>query len=125
MIGNLTALSFNHIIGTVYIRLQIFVELNFTRLYLSSGKEKGSRCIVFTSSTKRKIRHFYLVVGQWRQRNVESLRVQVQSCCFPNLKLLRRLFKRSLTSVWQNRVLSHFQFAQRFFLSTIRREQFH
>ena len=40
MIDNLTALSFNHIIGTVYIRLQIFVELNFTRLYLSSERKK-------------------------------------------------------------------------------------
>ena len=33
-------------------------------------------------------------------------------------------FKRSLASVWQNRVLSHFQFAERFHKNTIYREQF-
>ena len=38
---------------------------------------------------------------------------------------LGRLFKRRLTSVSKNRVLSHFQFAQRFYLNTICREQFH
>ena len=35
------------------------------------------------------------------------------------------LFERSLASVKQNRVLSHFQFAQRFYLNTIYREKFH
>ena len=35
---------------------QIFLELNSKRLYQSSGKEKESR-LVFTSSTKREIRH--------------------------------------------------------------------
>ena len=30
---------------------QILLELNFKRLYQSSGKEKESRCLVFTSST--------------------------------------------------------------------------
>ena len=40
-------------------------------------------------------------------------------------ELFGLLFKRSLTSVYQNRVLSHFQFAQRFYLSTICRGQFH
>ena len=32
---------------------QIFLDLNSKRLYQSSGKEKESRCLVFTSSTKR------------------------------------------------------------------------
>ena len=40
-------------------------------------------------------------------------------------KIEGRLFKRSLTIVQQNRDLSHLQFAQRFYLSTICREQFH
>ena len=38
---------------------------------------------------------------------------------------LDRLFKRRLTSVYKNRALSHFQFAQRFYLNTICRKQFH
>ena len=36
-----------------------------------------------------------------------------------------QLFKRSLASVEQNRVLSHFQFAERFYVNAIYREQFH
>ena len=54
---------------------QIFLELNSKRLYQSSGNEKESRCLVFTSSTKRKIR-------QRRQRNVQKSVMHVQSCCF-------------------------------------------
>ena len=48
---------------------QIFVQLNSKRLQ-SSRKEEASRCFVFTSSTKREIRHFHVVVVQRRQRNV-------------------------------------------------------
>ena len=40
----------------------IFLVLNVKRLYQSSGKEKESRCLVFTSSTKPEIRHFHVVV---------------------------------------------------------------
>ena len=47
----------------------IFLELNSKRLYQSSGK-KRSRCLVFTSSTKRQIRYFHVVVVQRRQRSV-------------------------------------------------------
>ena len=46
---------------------QIFLELNSKRLYQSSGKEKESRCLVFTSSIKREIRHYYVVVVLQRQ----------------------------------------------------------
>ena len=45
-------------------RWQIFPELNSKRLYQSSGKEKESRCLAFTSSTKREIRYFHVVVVQ-------------------------------------------------------------
>ena len=38
------------------------LELNFKRLYRSSGKEKERRCLVFTFSTKREIRHFHVAV---------------------------------------------------------------
>ena len=43
---------------------QFFLELNSKRLYRGSGREKESRCIVFTSSRKREIRHFHVVVVQ-------------------------------------------------------------
>ena len=54
---------------------QMFVEFNFKRRYQSSGKEKWSRCLVFTSSTKREIRHFHFVVVQRRQRRVQKKNV--------------------------------------------------
>ena len=47
----------------------IFLWLNSKWLYRSSGKEEKSRCLVFKSSTKRKMRHFHVVVVYWRQRN--------------------------------------------------------
>ena len=66
---------------------QIFLELNSKRLYQSSGKQKKSR-LLFTSSTKREIRHFHVVVVQRRQRNVQKRVMHAQSCCFANLNLL-------------------------------------
>ena len=42
---------------------QISLELNSKRLQ-SSGKEEESRCLVSTSSTKREIRHFHVVVDR-------------------------------------------------------------
>ena len=44
-----------------------FLELNCRRLYQSSGKEKESRCPLFTFSTKR---NFHVVVVQWRQSDI-------------------------------------------------------
>ena len=70
-----------------------FLALNSKRLYQSSGKEKESHCLVFTSSTKREIRYFYVAVVRWRQRNVQKSVMHVQSCCFAYLNLL--LFCRS------------------------------
>ena len=63
------------------------LDLNSKNLYQSSGKENESRCRVFTSSTKRQIWHFYVVVMQWRQRNVQNSVMHVQSCCFAKLNL--------------------------------------
>ena len=37
---------------------------------------------MFPSSTKREFRHFHVVVGQRRQRNVQKSVMHVQSCCF-------------------------------------------
>ena len=67
--------------------LALFWNLNSKRLYQTSGKDKESRWLVFTSWTKREIRHFHVVVVQSRQRNVQKSGViHLQSCCFSNLK---------------------------------------
>ena len=44
--------------------------------------------VAFTSSTQHKIRHFHVVVVQWRQRNVQKRVMHVQSCCFAYINLL-------------------------------------
>ena len=41
-----------------------FLKLNSKGLYRRSEKEEESRCLVFTSSTKREIRHFHVLVVQ-------------------------------------------------------------
>ena len=65
------------------------LELNSKRLFWSSGEEKESRCLVFTSSTKREILDVHVVVVQCRQRNKQKKSaLNVQSCCFANLNLL-------------------------------------
>ena len=51
---------------------QFYLEMNSNRLYRSSGKEKESRYLVFTSSTKREIRPFHVVVVQRRKRNTKA-----------------------------------------------------
>ena len=56
---------------------QMFLELNSKGLS-KFRKRKESCCLVFPSSTKREFRHFHVVVGQRRQRNVQK------SCCFAN-----------------------------------------
>ena len=52
------------------------------------GKEKESPCLVVLSSTKREISHFYGLVVQRQQRNVQESVMHMQSCCFANLNLL-------------------------------------
>ena len=47
-------------------------ELNSKGLYQSSGKEIGSCCMVFPSSTKREIRRLHVVVVQRRLINVQK-----------------------------------------------------
>ena len=67
--------------------LALFWNVNSKRLYQTSGKDKESRWLVFTSWTKREIRHFHVVVVQRRRRNVQKSGViHLQSCCFSNLK---------------------------------------
>ena len=50
---------------------QMFLELNSKGLYQLNSK---GLCFVFPSSTKREFRHFHVVVGQRRQRNVQKKR---------------------------------------------------
>ena len=66
---------------------QMFLELYSKGLYQSLGKEKESCCVVFSSSIKREIRNFHVVVVQRRQRNVQTSVMHVQSCCFADLNL--------------------------------------
>ena len=69
----------SHLIHQIW---QFFLELNSKRLYQSSENEEESRYLVFTSSRKRKIRHFHVVVVQWRQRNVQKSAMHVPSYFF-------------------------------------------
>ena len=46
---------------------------------LEREREIGRR--LFTFSIKREIRHFHVVVVQWRQRNKQKSVMHVQSCC--------------------------------------------
>ena len=51
----------------------------------------GSCFLLFPYSTKQEIRHFYSIILQQRQRNVQKSMMQVQralDCCFANLNLL-------------------------------------
>ena len=61
---------------------QLFLEWNSKGQYQSPGKEKESCCLVFTSSTKREIRHFHVVVVQRRLRNAQKSVMYVHGCCF-------------------------------------------
>ena len=48
----------------IFQMVAVFQELNPKELYLSSQKQKENRCLVFTSSIKREIRTFHVVVVQ-------------------------------------------------------------
>ena len=58
-------------------------------------QEKKEKVVAFafTSSTRREMRYFHVIIVQWRLRNVQKSVMHEQSCCFANLKLL--LFCRS------------------------------
>ena len=43
---------------------------------------------MFTSSIKREIRKFQVLVVQRQERNVQKIVMHVQSCCFADLNLL-------------------------------------
>ena len=61
---------------------------NFPGVELQNSVSKFRKTKNFTSSTKREIRHFHVVVVQRRQRNVQKRVMHAQSSCFTNLNLL-------------------------------------
>ena len=54
----------------------------FLQLYPSSERERNFRRCSFTSSIKREIGLFHVVVVQRHQRNVQKSMLHVKSCCF-------------------------------------------
>ena len=58
------------------------LKLNSWEPYPSSETERKFCRLLCTSSVKREIRHFHVVVVQRRQRHVQKSVMQGQSCCF-------------------------------------------
>lgn len=70
-------------------------------------KEKKSCHLVFTFSTRCKMRHFHIIVVQLQQRNVQKrCGMWLQKCCFANVNLLLFLcsccHRHYLSSLWLN-----------------------
>ena len=63
--------------------LALFWNLSSKRLYQTSGKDKESRWLVFTSWKKREIRHFHVVVVQRRQANKRAAWSTCKVVVFP------------------------------------------
>ena len=63
-ISNFIALGLFQLCALICQMLAIFQELNSKGLNLSSQKQEENRCDVFTSSIKREIRKFHVVVVQ-------------------------------------------------------------
>ena len=70
---------------------QFLLELNSKRLYRSSGKEKESLCLVFTSSSKREIRYFHIVCSRAVTAHAESLFCQSKPIAFLLFSLMSPL----------------------------------
>ena len=60
------------------------MKLNFKGPNSSSEREKKFRRCLFTSSIKREMRHFHVVIVQKRERNVQNSVMHVRSCCCAN-----------------------------------------
>ena len=80
--SNFIGLILSHSIRKI---LAFFSGVEFFEDFNPSSEKEESRCLVFTSSTKREIRHFHVVVVQGRQRNVQKSVMHAQSYCFANL----------------------------------------
>ena len=81
----------------------IFQELNSWRLNpsIKVGRKHGR--FVFTTSIKRPVREFHVVVVQWRQRNVLKSLLHVQSC----FSLIKTTFFAVLVAV--NVIVAYFE----------------
>ena len=65
-----------------------FSEVEFLKTVSKFRKRERKSSASFTSSTKRKIRHFHVVIVQRQQRNAKKRVMYVQSCCFVDLNIL-------------------------------------
>ena len=59
---------------------RFFLELNFIGLYPGSKRERKIRRRMFTSSIKRSIRRFDVVVGQWTSKKCTKKRGELLFC---------------------------------------------
>ena len=87
---------------------------NFTRVDFlgrdSSFEREGKvRRHLFTFSINREIRHFHVVVVQWRQRNVQKSVMHVQSCCFAHqtYRVFSLTWSASMQIYWNKRKRLH------------------
>ena len=66
-----------------FVLASFFLDFNFKRLYRSSGRGKENRFRLFTSSTKREIRHFHEVWCSCSngKLNVRKKRKEKKACC--------------------------------------------
>ena len=106
--------------------VQILFEENFSWSWILKdcikvqGK-KGSRSLVFTSFTKREIRHFNVVVVQWRQRNVKTSVMHVpRTLLFANREIKIHVYvKRQREFVPRDQVFPILSFPVYYFCSKI------
>ena len=68
------------------------LNLNSKGPYPSSEREITFRRCLFTFSVKRESRHFHVVVGKKRQRNMQKSVLHVQSYCFVNQTIVIVVF---------------------------------
>ena len=78
----------------------------------------------FSFKFVKPIRHFYISRNALYSSPPPLPKKQIVEA-LPSVHFFGQLFKRSSASVIYNRVLSHFQFAERFYVNAIYREQFH
>ena len=80
-----------------------------TKVCTEVQEKKKKVVVLFTSSTKREIRPFYVVVVQWRQRNAQKKR-DARSPCRLHRRYLSSLFAFKNFLNWSRKVkIRHFQ----------------
>ena len=75
----------------------------------SFERERKVRRHLLTFSINREIRHFHVVVVQWRQRNVQKSVMHVQSCCFAHqtYRVFSLTWSASMQIYWNKRKRLH------------------